>query len=91
MLSNVNNTYIISQRLCKITINTTTTLPSSFDWRVDNTTAVVTSVKDQGSVGTCWAFSTIGNIEGQNALKTNNLIDLSVEYLVDCDGRNDPT
>lgn len=75
-----------------ITINnTTTSLPSSFDWRVDNATAVVTSVKDQGSVGTCWAFSTIGNIEGQNALKTNNLIDLSVEYLVDCDGSYDPT
>ncbi len=74
----------------KLTVmNTIKSLPPSFDWRIDNTTAVVTSVKDQGSVGTCWAFSTIGNIEGQNAIKTNNLIDLSVEYLVDCDGSYD--
>jgi len=57
-------------------------LPSSFDWVSQG---AVTPVKDQGSVGTCWAFSTTGNVEGQVFLATKQLISLSEEYLVDCD------
>jgi cathepsin F len=64
-------------------------VPASFDWRYDGNVKVVTSVKDQGTVGTCWAFSTIGNVEGQWALSGRPLIDLSPEYLVDCDGTSD--
>lgn len=62
-------------------------LPTSFDWREKN---VVSSVKDQGTVGSCWAFSTVGNIEGQWALKTKSLLSLSPELLVDCDDSKDP-
>lgn len=58
-------------------------LPDSFDWRDHG---AVTPIKDQGSVGTCWAFSTVQNVEGQWALKTNKLTNLSVEQVVDCDG-----
>lgn len=62
-------------------------LPSSLDWRDKG---VVTEVKDQGSVGSCWAFSTVGNVEGQWAMAGHNLTSLSAEQLVDCDSTLDP-
>lgn len=64
--------------------------PESFDWRTDSSTPVVTAVRDQGSVGSCWAFSTVQNVEGQWALAGHDLVELSPEFLVDCDGTSDP-
>ncbi|KAJ0965367.1 hypothetical protein J5N97_026505 [Dioscorea zingiberensis] len=57
-------------------------LPASVDWRAKG---AVAPVKDQGSCGSCWAFSTVAAVEGINQIVTGNMIVLSEQELVDCD------
>jgi len=56
--------------------------PESFDWRDKG---ISLNVKDQGRCGACWAFSAVGNIEAQYALKKQQNATFSEQQLVDCD------
>jgi predicted secreted protein len=56
-------------------------LPAAFDWRDQGG---VTSVKSQGSCGSCWAFGTVGPLEANIKIKDGIEKDLSEQYLVSC-------
>jgi len=60
-------------------------LAASVDWR---SKGAVNRVQDQGSCGSCWAFSSTAAMEGAHFIKTGTLLKLSESNLVDCDPKS---
>lgn len=65
-------------------------LPATLDWRNRNGNWV-TAIRDQGSCGSCWAFSTAGVLESLVKIVKNikTDIDLSEQTLVSCSDAGD--
>lgn len=63
-------------------------LPTAFNWR---DLGKMTSVKNQGSCGSCWAFATLGAYEAMIKVQFGDYVnvpahpDFSEQWLVDCD------
>jgi len=75
-----------------INLQTIEGLPSEFDWRNKNGVNWVTAVRDQGSAGSCWSFSTTGQLEAwwkiENSMP-DSAIDLSEQFLISCNPNAD--
>jgi cathepsin H len=59
-------------------------IPDSYEW---NDIGMVSPVKNQGSCGSCWTFSTVGSLESHwNILGKGRNLTFSEQQLVDCAG-----
>lgn len=61
--------------------NSSNALPTSVNWC---TAGKCNPVKNQGSCGSCWAFSANASLESANAIFHNKLVSLSEQQLVSC-------
>ena len=54
-------------------------IPDSIDWRND-----LSPIRDQGSCGGCYAFGSVGAIEGRLNIQKNSKFDLSEQQVISC-------
>ncbi|HUW62642.1 MAG TPA: C1 family peptidase [Candidatus Bathyarchaeia archaeon] len=62
-------------------------LPEQFDWRALDG---CTPVKNQLWCGSCWAFATVGTLECSIRIKDGDVVDLSEQWLINCNQETDP-
>ena len=60
-------------------------IPTQYDWRQY---ATLTPIRNQGSCGSCWAFGTVGLLELALAIQDGDQVDLSEQYLINCNDYN---
>lgn len=74
------------KELNRETNNDSTLYVSKWDWRNRHGKNWMTSVKDQGNCGSCWAFAALGTLESYINLYYNRSInyDLSEEEIISC-------
>lgn len=70
------------QNFSPVDVKETNGAPDAYDWREHGR---VSGVKDQLSCGSCYAFATVGNLEGLYAANKGVLKTFSEQFLVDCD------
>ena len=67
------------------------TLPSYFSWGNKDGHNWMTSIKNQGSCGSCWAFAASGGFEAKQKIRLNNYSlepDVSEQNMLSCWGGN---
>jgi C1A family cysteine protease len=60
-------------------------VPSSFNWCGQDG---CTPIKNQGTCGSCWAFSAVAAFESIIRINDGDTVDLSEQYLVSCNDEN---
>ena len=61
------------------------TLPAHWDWREHG--VGLPPARNQSSCGSCWAFGTIAAVEGAIAVFDQQIVNLSEQHVVDCNGK----
>lgn len=78
---NATQTYSLESTPVPAEISSAQELPEAFDWCA---LGKCTPVRNQGSCGSCWAFSTVGVFESKLLIADSSNQDLSEQYLVSC-------